>query len=87
MAEILHFTRADGIKLAYRLVDGTGPLLVFLPGYMSDMARAKATAMPDCASAKGRPGLLHHYSGCGRGEGSVSSPALTGRGGHCLAGG
>lgn len=78
MAEILHFTRADGIKLAYRLVDGAGPLLVFLPGYMSDMAGGKATAMLDWAAANGRACLLLDYAGCGLSEGDFADQTLTG---------
>lgn len=39
------FTRADGIRLAYRYVQGEGPLLVFLPGYRSDMEGGKAQAV------------------------------------------
>lgn len=64
--------RAGG-DLAYRFGDGDGdgdgdgwgPVLVFLPGYMSDMAGSKATALADWAAARGRAWLLLDYSGCG----------------------
>lgn len=78
MAEIRHFIRSDGLKLAYRLVDGEGPLLVFLPGYMSDMAGGKATATLDWAVANRRACLLLDYAGCGLSEGDFADQTLTG---------
>lgn len=78
MGEIRHFARADGLKLAYRLVDGEGPLLVFLPGYMSDMAGGKATAVLDWAAANRRACLLLDYAGCGLSEGEFAQQTLTG---------
>ena len=35
----------DGRRITYRYASGTGPALVFLPGYMSDMAGSKAAAV------------------------------------------
>lgn len=58
-----------GASLAYRFVRGTGPLLVFLPGYMSDMTGGKATAVADWARAQGRASLRLDYSGCGASTG------------------
>ncbi len=54
-----------GASLAYRFTPGAGPLLVFLPGYMSDMTGGKATALVDWAAAHGRACLRLDYSGCG----------------------
>ena len=58
----------DGRRIAYRLTQGTGPAIVFLPGYMSDMAGSKASALfaskaaPACCStiraAANRPAIL-----------------------------
>ena len=48
----------DGRRLAFRHCDGKGPTLVFLPGYMSDMAGGKATAVLNWAQANGRACLL-----------------------------
>ena len=45
-----------GARLAYRYSAGSGPLLVFLPGYMSDMTGSKAEALADWAAARGREG-------------------------------
>lgn len=54
-----------GTALAHRFRAGTGPLLVFLPGYMSDMTGTKAEALDDWAQAQGRACLRLDYSGCG----------------------
>ena len=58
-------TLADGRRIAFRRVDGSGPAIVFLPGYMSDMAGSKATAVIDWAAENDRACLLFDYSGCG----------------------
>ena len=51
--------------LAYRFRPGGGPLIVFLPGYMSDMTGSKAEALDGWAAAAGRAYLRLDYSGCG----------------------
>lgn len=56
---------AKGALLAHRFVPGTGPLIVFLPGYMSDMTGSKAVALADWARGQGRAMLRLDYSGCG----------------------
>jgi pimeloyl-ACP methyl ester carboxylesterase len=67
----------DGRQIAYRHTRGTGPALVFLPGYMSDMAGGKATAVFDWAAAHGRTCLLLDYSGCGESEGDFADGTLS----------
>lgn len=52
-------------------------MLVFLPGYMSDMAGGKATAVFDWAKANGRACLLLDYSGCGESDGDFADGTLT----------
>lgn len=59
----------DGVRLAYRYQPGAGPLVVFLPGYMSDMAGSKAEALAEWAATTGRAMLRLDYSGCGASEG------------------
>ncbi|MET3469693.1 pimeloyl-ACP methyl ester carboxylesterase [Novosphingobium sp. 1529] len=66
-----------GLRLATRFVPGTGPTLVFLPGYMSDMAGGKAQAVMDWAVAQGRACLLLDYSGCGLSEGEFAQGTLS----------
>jgi pimeloyl-ACP methyl ester carboxylesterase len=67
----------DGRRIAYRLHRGSGPTLVFLPGYMSDMAGSKASALFDWARAQGRSCLLLDYSGCGESSGSFAEGTLS----------
>ena len=55
---------------------GAGPTVVFLPGYMSDMAGGKATALFDWAEAQGRACLLLDYSGCGESPGDFAEGTL-----------
>lgn len=69
MTAIMHHTLCDGRRIAFRFTPGTGPCLVFLPGYMSDMAGSKATALFAEAEARGRACLLLDYSGCGASAG------------------
>jgi pimeloyl-ACP methyl ester carboxylesterase len=68
---------ADGRRIAFRHMPGTGPTLVFLPGYMSDMTGSKATAIFDWAEAQGRACLLLDYSGCGASDGDFSDGTLS----------
>ncbi len=54
-----------GVRLAFDHGPGTGPLVVFLPGYMSDMTGSKAAALAEWARAAGRGFVRLDYSGCG----------------------
>jgi pimeloyl-ACP methyl ester carboxylesterase len=72
-----YFHPETGPKIAYRHTNGTGPLIVFLPGYMSDMAGGKATAVFDWAMANNRSCLLLDYSGCGLSEGDFKDGTLS----------
>ena len=62
--------------LAYRLTEGTGPTIVFLPGYASDMQGAKALALEAWARATGRTFLRFDYAGCGASEGDFAEQTL-----------
>ncbi|WP_066554743.1 alpha/beta fold hydrolase [Croceicoccus bisphenolivorans] len=77
LPEIARFTTSAGLSLAYRHFAGTGPLIVFLPGYMSDMAGGKATAVMADAMARGQSCLLLDYSGCGESEGEFADGTLS----------
>jgi len=61
----LRFLDRDGVRLAYRHRPGSGPTVVFLSGYMSDMSGTKAEALDGWAAARGRAFLRLDYSGCG----------------------
>ena len=62
--------------LAYRLTEGAGPTIVFLPGYASDMQGAKALALEAWARATGRAFLRFDYAGCGASEGDFAEQTL-----------
>lgn len=68
---------SGGRRIAYRFTPGTGPALVFLPGYKSDMAGSKAAALFDWAVREGRACLLLDYSGCGESSGEFAEGTLT----------
>ena len=76
---------ADGRRIAFRHTAGTGPTIVFLPGYMSDMAGGKATAVFDRAQARGQACLLLDYSGCGISSGDFADGTLSKWRGEVLA--
>lgn len=77
MSETRFHALPDGRRIAFRDNPGNGPALVFLPGYMSDMAGGKASAVFDWAVAHGRACLLLDYSGCGESEGDFAEGTLT----------
>ncbi|UYV16325.1 alpha/beta fold hydrolase [Porphyrobacter sp. ULC335] len=77
MSEIMHHTLYDGRRVAFRYTHGSGPCLVFLPGYMSDMSGSKATALFAEAQEKGRACLLLDYSGCGQSAGDFADGMLS----------
>ncbi len=64
--------------LAYHLTPGTGPTIVFLPGYASDMNGTKALAIEAWAKAGGRAFLRFDYGGCGQSEGAFEEQTLIG---------
>ena len=68
---------SDGRRIAFRHIPGGGPAVVFLPGYMSDMAGGKATALAEWAGHEGRECLLLDYSGCGESGGDFGQGTLS----------
>jgi pimeloyl-ACP methyl ester carboxylesterase len=70
-------TLPDGRRIAFRLTPGAAPVLVFLPGYMSDMSGSKACAVFDWAAERGRACLLLDYSGCGESGGDFAEGTLS----------
>ena len=77
MDDIQYHSLPDGRRIAFRSHRGAGPTLVFLPGYMSDMAGGKATALFDWAQEQGRACLLLDYSGCGNSDGDFAEGTLS----------
>ncbi|EQB08155.1 MAG: alpha/beta hydrolase [Novosphingobium lindaniclasticum] len=77
MTDTRYLELPDGRRIAHRFTPGTGPTIVFLPGYMSDMSGSKATALFEMAQAAGRPCLLVDYSGCGESPGDFADGTLS----------
>ena len=69
-------TSRHGDALAFAHRTGTGPALVFLPGYMSDMEGGKALAVDAWCAANGRACLRLDYSGCGTSGGAFTDGTL-----------
>ncbi|ARU16881.1 alpha/beta hydrolase [Croceicoccus marinus] len=77
LPEISRCPGPGGLTLAFRHAEGVGPLIVFLPGYMSDMAGSKAEAVLQWAAGHGRGCLLLDYSGCGNSAGRFADGTLS----------
>jgi pimeloyl-ACP methyl ester carboxylesterase len=77
MTETRFHAMPDGRRIAFRFLPGADPALVFLPGYMSDMAGSKAAAVLDWAGRQGRACLLLDYSGCGESAGDFADGTLS----------
>lgn len=69
--------RGDGQQLAWRRVAGRGPTVVWLGGFMSDMAGTKAQALADWALARGRAFLRFDYLGHGESSGDFREGTIT----------
>jgi pimeloyl-ACP methyl ester carboxylesterase len=78
MTDISYLEIGEDLRLAYRHRSGRGPTLIFLPGYMSDMEGAKATALDAWAEREGRAMLRFDYSGCGASDGDFDKQTLAG---------
>ncbi len=55
---------------------GTGPTIIFLPGYASDMTGSKAVALDAWAARMGRAFLRFDYRGCGDSVGAFEDFTL-----------
>jgi pimeloyl-ACP methyl ester carboxylesterase len=77
VAETRFHILSGGRRIAFRQCPGNDPAIVFLPGYMSDMAGSKATALVGWAQQAGRSCLLFDYSGCGESPGDFANGTLS----------
>jgi pimeloyl-ACP methyl ester carboxylesterase len=69
--------REGGERLAWRRVAGSGPAVVWLGGFRSDMAGTKAQALADWALAQGRAYVRFDYSGHGESGGDFAQGTIT----------
>jgi pimeloyl-ACP methyl ester carboxylesterase len=66
-------------RIAYHLAaapSGSGPTLLWLPGFLSDMASTKALALAEWARGQGLPMLRFDYSGHGRSDGDLLKASI-----------
>ena len=70
MTRIEYILSRPGVQLAFQHRPGRGATILFLPGYASDMAGGKASALADWAARTGRGCLLFDYAGCGQSSGA-----------------
>jgi pimeloyl-ACP methyl ester carboxylesterase len=69
-------TTPQGRRLAYDKTAGTGPGVVFLGGFKSDMGGTKAVFLQDWAQRRGRAFLRFDYSGHGQSSGDFLDGAI-----------
>jgi pimeloyl-ACP methyl ester carboxylesterase len=69
---------AERRRIAYRFADGAkdGPALLWLPGFLSDMASTKATALAGWAEKAGLAMLRFDYSGHGLSQGDLLQASI-----------
>jgi len=70
------FIRADGVELAYEFLPGAAPVVVFLPGYASDMGGTKAMCLWDACAGRGQAMLRLDYSGHGASGGRFEDGSI-----------
>jgi len=69
-------SQPDAPRLAFHKTEGEGPVIIFLPGYASDMEGSKATSLEQWARDAGRSYIRFDYSGCGQSEGESEDRSL-----------
>jgi len=68
--------RGDGVELAWAKLSGTSPMVVFLPGFASDMSGSKALAVRDFCAEAGQAMLRLDYSGHGLSDGAFTDGTI-----------
>jgi pimeloyl-ACP methyl ester carboxylesterase len=76
MAEPHQLTTPQGRRIACHQRGGTGPGVVFLGGFKSDMGGTKAVFLADWAAARGRAFLRFDYSGHGASGGAFEDGCI-----------
>jgi pimeloyl-ACP methyl ester carboxylesterase len=69
MSKSAFFETSNNRQIAYHKTDGTGPGVVFLGGFKSDMDGTKAIYLEEWAKSKDRAFLRFDYSGHGQSSG------------------
>ncbi len=66
-----------GVDLAWQFLPGSGPCVVFLPGFRSDMTGDKAAALAAFCAREGRAMLLFDYAGHGQSGGRFDNGTIS----------
>lgn len=74
---VRRLSRADGHTLAYQQHSGSGPGVVFLCGFRSDMTGIKARTLEDHCRAQGRAFVRFDYLGHGVSSGQFTDGTLS----------
>jgi pimeloyl-ACP methyl ester carboxylesterase len=69
-------TRDDGAAIAYHLLAGKSPGIVFLGGFMSDMTGTKAMALEAFCRARGQAFIRFDYFGHGASSGQFDAATI-----------
>ncbi|HEY8615884.1 alpha/beta hydrolase [Phenylobacterium sp.] len=77
MSEESGHLERGGYRLAWKRVAGQGPTVVWLGGFMSDMAGTKAQALADWAQAAGRAYVRFDYFGHGVSDGEFREGTIS----------
>jgi pimeloyl-ACP methyl ester carboxylesterase len=72
-----HLVRNDNLRLAYRVVHGSQPTVVWLGGFHSDMTGTKAQVLADQARATGGGYLCFDYFGHGESDGAFEDGTIS----------
>jgi pimeloyl-ACP methyl ester carboxylesterase len=73
----IEFLNAARGRIAYRLIDGRGPTIMWFGGFKSDMSGAKAEALGVWAASTVRSYLRFDYSGHGASEGRFEDGTIS----------
>lgn len=73
---VQYLTTEQGRQIAYQQRHGTGPGVIFLGGFRSDMEGSKAQFLHDWAERHGRAFVRFDYSGHGRSSGRFEDGAI-----------
>lgn len=76
ITETPSFVTPQGRRIAYHLTDGTGPAVVFLGGFKSDMGGTKAVHLEQWARDSDRAFLRLDYSGHGESSEAFTDGAI-----------
>ena len=71
-----HLSSTDGARVAYVRTAGSGPGVVFLGGFMSDMTGTKATALETWAGSRNRAFVRFDYRGHGASSGAFEDGTI-----------